>query len=96
MATRAVLGMPADAVLGFAAAGADFAAPPVISSRTFLTMSANCFSSILFSLHYRMHRLSHKTHLRRFVNVAADVRPSPVRLAIVKVQNPSPPNPIAE
>ena len=35
------------------------------------------------------------TQRLRFVNVEALVSPSPVRLAIVKVQKPSPPKPIA-
>lgn len=42
-----------------------------------------------------MHKLSLIVHLLRLVKVDALVSPSPVRLAIVKVQKPSPPNPIA-
>ena len=44
---------------------------------------------------YRMHRLSLITQRLLFVKVLALVRPSPVLLAIVNVQKPSPPNPSA-
>ena len=42
-----------------------------------------------------MHKLSDITQRLLFVNVLALVSPSPVRLAIVNVQYPSPPNPSA-
>ena len=56
-------------------------------------------SAYIFLCHkcmaYRMHKLSVITQRLLFVNVLALVRPSPVLLAIVNVQNPSPPKPSA-
>ncbi len=97
MATRAVLGRTAPEEAA-EAAGAEAFAPPVIFSSTLRTISSIFLLLVSMSISLniqRMHRLSLITHLRRLVKVAAEVSPSPVLLAIVKVQNPSPPNPIA-
>ena len=50
---------------------------------------------ILSPTFYRIHKLSDMVQRLLLVKVAALVSPSPVRLAMVKVGNPSPPNPSA-
>ena len=100
IATLAFFGIvfPAGAAgaLGAAAAAGAF---PVMPERTCLTISS--IFTLFISMIYvppdqRMQRLSVITQRLLFVNVLALVSPSPVRLAIVNVQKPSPPNPSAE
>ena len=69
------------------------------AERTCLTISS--IFTLFISMIYvppdqRMQRLSVITQRLLFVNVLALVSPSPVRLAMVNVQKPSPPNPSAE
>ena len=89
MPAAAVCGEPAETEVPVMLSSTFF----TISSMFLLSMNKLLFAKICFQ---RMQRLSHITQRRRFVKVAALVSPSPVRLAMVKVQNPSPPKPIAE
>ena len=59
------------------------------------TKFAGFLLSLFARISYRMQRLSDITQRLLLVNALALVRPSPVLLAIVKVQYPSPPNPSA-
>ena len=95
MATCAVLGI---SPLALAAVPAEEGTLSVIPARTCLTISsilAELISMFNLLFSYLIHKLSDITHLLRLVNVLADVKPSPVLDAMVKVQYPSPPKPSA-
>ena len=73
---------------------------PLIELKTCLTIASMSCELAIFYLFpflkcYLIHRLSTITQRLFLVNVAALVRPSPVLEAIVNVQKPSPPKPMA-